>query len=365
LTNDAIRLTGCADFSAHPEGAQVRESSVAGSIIIGIAEHLERGGVAREAFCRAARLDPSWMDRPHDRLPSTGVERVWQAAVSLSGDSLLGLHLSEHYRTGAISILGYVLLNCATVGEALDRLARYTSLMNDGLRTRADREGGEVVIRLEAIEGMENFLLRDARQVMEAMFSGVVLTIRQLTGAMVVPTRVMFAHAAGGDVSEYHRIFGTLVRFGTPEHLLAFSATVMDQPIRAADPGLLEVFERHAIGRLHELERMGNVSQRVTRLILPKLTGEVPTVEVIAAELAMSSRQLQRSLQEEGTSYRDLVEASRRELALARLRTPGTTASEVALLLGYSEAGAFTRAFRKWTGLTPGAYAAGAEPVMG
>jgi AraC-like DNA-binding protein len=285
--------------------------------------------------------------------------------VSLSGDPLLGLHLAEDYRTGAISILGYVLLNCATVGEALDRLARYTTLMNDGLRTRVDREGTEVVIRLEAVAGIENFLLRDGRQVMETMFSGVVLTIRKLTGTVVVPTRVTFAHAAGGDVSEYHRIFGTLVRFGMPEHLLAFGASVLDQPIHAADPALLEVFERHAIGRLHELEQMGNMSQRVTRLLLPKLTGDVPPVEAIASELAMSSRQLQRSLQEEGTSYRDLVEASRRELALARLRTPGTTASEVALLLGYSEAGAFTRAFRKWTGLTPGAYAAGAEPVAG
>ncbi len=341
----------------------MRESSVAGSIIIGLAEHLERGGVTREAFCRAARLDPSWMERPHDRLPSPAVERVWQAAVTLSGDEFLGLHMAEQYRTGAISILGYVLLNCPTVGDALDRLARYTALMNDGLSARVSREGTEVVIRLEAVEGIENFLLRDGRQVMETMFAGVVLTMRQLTGAPAVPTRVMFRHAAGGDVAEYHRIFGTLVRFGMTEHLLAFPIGVTAQPIHAADPALLEVFERHAIGKLDELERMGNVSQRVARLILPKLMGAVPPVEEIASELALSGRHLQRLLQEEGTSYRDLVEASRRELALARLRTPGTTASEVALLLGYSEAGAFTRAFRRWTGLTPGAYASGAEPA--
>jgi AraC-like DNA-binding protein len=74
----------------------------------------------------------------------------------------------------------------------------------------------------------------------------------------------------------------------------------------------------------------------------------------------MSGRQLQRVLQAEGTTYQALLDEARRDLALARLRLPGTTAAEVALLLGYSEAGAFTRAFRRWTGTTPGAYAAGA-----
>ena len=340
----------------------MRETTVAASIIIDMVGQLERHGVSASEACRRARLDPAVLARPHDRVPGSAAERFWQVAVELSGDPLLGLHLAEHYRTGAINILGYVFLNCATLADALERLGRFAVLMNDGLRVRIDREDERAVVRFEAVEGLDNFLLRGDRQVMETMAAGVVLTIRRLGHSDFVPSQVWFRHAAAGNVAEYHRIFGTMVRFGMPEHRVALRLSELDFPIPAADPSLLAVFERHALGRLDELERMGTTSQRVLRLLSARLTGTVPPVGVIAAELAMSGRQLQRVLQEEGSSYQALLDQSRRDLALAQLRVPGTTAAEVALLLGYSEAGAFTRAFRRWTGTTPGAYAAGAQP---
>jgi AraC-like DNA-binding protein len=333
------------------------ETTVAASIMIDLLEQLERRGTPAAELCRRARVDPSFTTRPHDRIPGSWTERLWQEAEAASGDPLLGLHIAEHYRTGAISILGYVFLNCRTASDALDRLIRFAALMNDGLRVHLTRDAGTTTIRLEAVPGIDNFLLRSGRHVFETMAAGIVLTLRRLTDRPAVPSQVWFRHRVAGPVEEYHRIFGTLVRFGQPDDRLSFRDAQLDVPIPAADPALLALFEGHALTQLDSLERLGGTSQRVVRLLSARLTGTVPPVGSIAAELAMSGRQLQRVLKDEGTSYQLLLDEARRELALARLRVPGTTATEVALLLGYSEAGAFSRAFRRWTGGTPGAYA--------
>lgn len=340
----------------------MRETTVAASLIIDMMHQLEGQGFAPAEVCRRARLDPALLSRPHDRIPGSAVERLWQVGEELTGDPLLGMHLTERYRTGAINILGYVFLNCATVADVLERLSRFAVLLNDGLRVRIEREDGRAVVHMEAVEGLDNYILRNSRQVMETMAVGVVLTLRNLSGGALVPSQVWFRHAAAGDVSEYHRIFGSMVRFGMPGNRVAFRLAELETPIPAADPSLLALFERHALGRLDELEKMGGGSQRVLRLLTARLTGTVPPVGVIAAELAMSGRQLQRVLQEEGTSYQALLDQARRDLAMAQLKVPDTTAAEVALMLGYSEAGAFTRAFRRWTGTTPGAFAAAGPP---
>lgn len=340
----------------------MRETTVAASIAIDLVAQLAESGISADEVCRRARLDPAILQRPNERIPGSAAHRLWQVAEQLSGDPLFGLHVAERYRTGAISILGYVFLNCASARDALDRLARFAALMNDGLRVHGADEGDQTVVQLQPVEGMDNFLARDGRHVMETMAAGIVLTLRRMTGAPFIPTLVAFRHSAAGPVAEYHRVFGTLVRFGQDEDRLAFSRREMDTKIPAADPSLLALFEGHARMQLAELERLGGTSGRAARLIATQLAGSVPSMDGVAASLAMSGRQLQRALREEGTTYQALLDQVRRDRALAQLRLPGTTATEVALLLGFSEASAFTRAFRRWTGLTPGAYAAGAEP---
>lgn len=362
LTCRADRLTIHADPPRIPPEARLRESTVAASLLIDLAHQLAGLGIERDRLCREARLDPLLLERPHERVPGAAAARLWQAAERLTGDPLLGLHVAERYRAGAMSILGYVILNCRTPREALDRLARFAALLNDGLRVRVASADGQVVVAFEPIDGLDNFLLRDGRQVIETMAAGVVLTLRQLTGTALAPARVTFRHRAGGPVAEYHRLFGVPVRFGQPDDAVAFRAAALDSPIPASDPALLALFEGHARVRLDELERLGGTTQRVARVVAARLRGAAPSIAEVARDLATSARQLQRALAAEGTTFQRVLDGARRDVALARLRLPGATAAEVALLLGFSEASAFSRAFRRWTGITPGAYAAGEAP---
>jgi AraC-like DNA-binding protein len=331
--------------------------TVAASMMIDLAQQLARDGIPSGTLCDRAGVDPALLSRAHDRVSAADADRIWSAGAALSGDALLGLHLAGRYREGALNILGYVLLNCKDAAAALDCLRRYAALLNDGLVVRVQTSITQCVVVLEPVADSRNPLLADGRHVFETMAAGIVLTLRRLTGKAFVPRVVAFRHASAGDIAEYHRVFGTAVRFGAKDTQLTFAREELSAPILSADSTLLPILEAQAKVRLDALTRDGDTSRRVLREIAARLTGTAPSVNSVARALAMSARALQRALQEEGNSFQGLLDEARREVAERQLRAPDATASEVALLLGYSETSAFTRAFRRWTGMTPSAWA--------
>lgn len=349
----------------------MQQVTVAASLFIDLAAQLEGLGIAPAELYRRAGVDVALLARANERLSGTDADRLWEAAMALTGDPLVALHSAERYRPAALNIFGYVILNCATGLDAVDRLTRYGALLNDALHVRTTRQAGalgatpgaqpgaQLTVHLSHVAPPAGARGPDPRHPMEAMIAGLVLTLRALTGRPFIPTQVAFRHAAGGPVEEYHRIFGTLVRFGSDEDRVSLRLDELEAPIPAADHTLLSLFDGHAAGKLDELQRAGATSKRVLRAVATRLRGTAPDVATIAADLAMSPRAVQRALMDEGTSYQVLLDAARREIAERQLRVPGVSAAEVALLLGYSETSAFTRAFRRWTGLTPSAWASG------
>lgn len=358
LIGDDGDLTLHANVFGFARGEPVRESTVAVSLLMDMVSQLEARGVSRQELTRMARVDPRLLERAHDRVPGSAAARIWQAAEELTGDPLIGLHLAEEFRAGATHILGHVVQHCTNAGEALERLTRYAALLNDGMRVQTSPSGEFVTVRIEAVPGMRNVLVEDGRQVFETMAAGTVVALRRLVGRPLVPARVTFRHAPAGPRDEYERVFGTGVHFLASEVSLVFRGMDLAAPVPAADPTLLSLFEEHAARRLDDLERLGGTTRRVAEHITAGLHGLAPTLGDVARRMAVSSRQLQRLLRDEGTSYNALLEGERARTAKAALRRPGGSIAAVALMLGYSEVSAFHRAFRRWTGMSPGAWTA-------
>src|SRR5688500_16048154 len=103
-------------------------------------QYLEQHGVPASQAVRECGIELAFPAGPEDRVPGSQVERLWSFAIRRTGDSLIGLHMAEHYSPGALDILGYVVLSCRTVGEVFDRFARYARLLNDGMRVEIVRE---------------------------------------------------------------------------------------------------------------------------------------------------------------------------------------------------------------------------------
>ena len=142
--------------------------------------------------------------------------------------------------------------------------------------------------------------------------------------------------------------------FGAPVSSLKFEPSALRWPGREASPRLHETLLGEAEDVLGELTP--SVPQHVARVVADRFRGGVPTLGEVSASLAMSQRTLQRNLESEGTTFLEVVDAVRRRLALAHLASGALTLHEISFLLGYSDPSAFSRAFKRWTGQTPGDY---------
>ena len=323
-------------------------------------QYLERQGIPAADAARAAGVSVEFPAAADERVPGSHVERLWRMALQRTDDALVGLHMAEAYNPGTLDILGYVVLSCRTIGEVLDRLSRYVRILNDGMRIDIEQNATTAVVRCAFVESMDNYLLRSPDQAVDTVWVGLARELRRLTATPLVAREVWFTRAAPSPAErrEYERVFGADLEFNAADNRFVVPIGHLDQRVLSANPALLRTFDQHAEAVLAAMERQGSKSQQVAHVLAARLKGAVPPLREIARELAMSDRNLQRALRNDGTSFQQLLDDVRRDLAIRHLANPSTSAGQVGFLLGFSEPSAFHRAFRRWTGKAPSAYRA-------
>ncbi len=337
----------------------MREVTVAAALVTDMTSYLRHRGVDADGVCRRAGIDLAALPGGSGRIRSTLMAAFWREAIAASGDPDLGLHTASESNSGTLDIVGYVMLSSHTADEALRRGARLMRLLNDGLALELERDRFATTVRVAVLAPHDEYLQREARQVVETTLFGLVHQLRLLTGRSVVPLEVTMRHPSPSHgAAEHARLFGVAPRFSAPDDLVRIANPDLDLTLRSANPALLATFEAHAEAALKAIGATDTLSGRVSAAIIERLKGEAPAIGTVAKELAMSARNLQRGLAAEGTSYQVLLDAARRELAVRHLSSPDATVAKVAWLVGFSEPSAFHRAFRRWTGQSPRALAA-------
>lgn len=336
----------------------MRETTLAASIVADMFQYLDAHGVSSSKAAKECRVEIGTPPGPDERVPGSAVERLWEFAVRETGDPLIGLHTSEAYSPGTLDILGYVVLSCSTVGQVVDRLSRYVRVLNDGMRVEIVIEQNSAYCRCTIVEGVDNYLARRPREALDALWGGLARELGRLTAKPLKATEVWFRQPkpSNAEVAEYERVLGVPVRFAASEYRFVIPRSHLDEPILSANPALLAAFEKHADDALVRIASHGKPSRRVMEVVAARMKGTLPTLTEVARELAMSDRNLQRALRDDGTTYQKVVDELRRDLALSHLANPQTSAGQVGFLLGFSEPSAFHRAFRRWTGKAPHAY---------
>lgn len=176
---------------------------------------------------------------------------------------------------------------------------------------------------------------------------------RSMVNGSVNPVAVRFSHQVAGDLAARHRVFfASPVHFGDTVTELVFSRDALNAPLTSADPHLLEILLPAADERRNRPTPPQLFADQVRRAISATLGQEDVPLESVARRLGMTGRSLQRHLKEEGTSFQQVRDAMRLELA-ERYLGKGMSLAEISFLLGFSEPSAFFRAFKRWTGLTP------------
>ncbi|GBL58735.1 AraC family transcriptional regulator [Pseudomonas sp. R3.Fl] len=340
---------------------------LAGSISIayvqGLVDHLERRGVAPQRLLAGVQLEPSILDQREARIAASVYVDLLELGLALSGDADLGLHLGEAVRPGHFGVLGYLLMSCATLGDALHRQARYAELVGSlgrvELADEPPRAGHEPLVR----HSWEPLLPRQQRQLAEETLACWLRFGHWISGLEQAPVEVRFRHPAPADTTEHRRIFRCPVLFGQADNALVFPRRLLALPLGQADSQIQRTLDAYA-GRLLESIRRGEgVLERARQCLAERLPEQAVDLEALAGELALSPRTLQRRLRDSGLSFSRLVDETRQQLVLHHLRDPALELADVASLVGFSETGSLARAFRRWTGQSLGQYRRTLQPL--
>lgn len=310
-------------------------------------------GVGVPELLASADLSPEALEDTDASIPSQKVARLLLAAERLSGDEHFGLHMAERVLETPVSeALQYVIRNSRTVGEGLQRLARYHRLVLGSAEMRLEVEQDTARLTHRPPEGLH----ASPRHAAESILASIFLRIRGHMGPVLTLRRVSFMHGPPRSTAEHERIFQAPLLFEQPFHSLVFDRAVLEVPVPAADPQLAQVLDRFLMQSGVVSESPARFTDQVRQRIAEQMRGQTPAVELVAARMHMSPRTLQRKLQDEGTRYAELVNDLRREFALRYLEQGRESISEIAFLLGFSEVSTFHRAFKRWCGQTPAEY---------
>lgn len=307
-------------------------------------EICSRRGVRANDLLAAANINPALFERYNIRIPADKKRVIWEVAQKRVGDEHLGLRAAEIVPLGGYGILDYLLLATSTLGEALERVSRFYRLINGNAELRLEKHKNFILAELYNSSSTSQ---RHLGLSAEYSFIMLILRFRLVYGKQFKPDTICFTHSAPPDTSLHQRLFRSPVKFGQAVNRLAFSRDVLNAPLPQSDPELAEMLERQAQYLLRRLPPEENIGEVVREVLRSGLRNGNVSLGVTAKALAMSSRNLQRMLNGQGSSYRKVLDEVRHELASHYLAQQVDVA-EITRLLGFTETSAFYRAFKRW-----------------
>ena len=299
----------------------------------------------------AAGIDPLALKQDGGRIAFRQHALLLDRAAEFSGDDCFALNLAaQPVDIRDVGLLAYVGLSSKTLAEAIGNLTRYLAVLNDAVRIDLQLQGDPTIVAFDVTDAT----VRSRQQVTEFAVANLVRGLRFITRRDLRPVEVAFLHPRSRGIDAFKRFFGCPVRFAQPRYAVSFARLQLDIPIATADHRLLAVLtgycqevlaDRQPVssGLRHEVER-------VLMNLMPR--GEVGT-KAVARELGVSVRTLSRRLKDGGASFLGILDELRADLAKKYLGDKSLSLAEVAYLLGYADASAFSHAFRRWTGKTP------------
>lgn len=306
-----------------------------------------------EALLEKAQVRSSVVGFTDEFLTVEQSELMFDYLVRACNDPALGLHFGENTRYNSHSLMVELLWSAPTVREALRSLVKFKDLITPNAQLQFSVS--ERLASLSYQPGSSRLRLKQAT-FNEFVISRLFSTFRWLTGGHFPLVEVRFAHAQPHYLNEYRRVFQVPVYFNCSTNELIFKRDVLDYPLQSALPEFHARLDRLAEEQLDRLALGYQVTRQVSDYLNTQIgVGEVG-VEDVASYMNMTPRTLQRKLKQEGLSFAELRDQLRHTMAKYQLRNSSLSMGILATRLGFSDASTFYHAFKRWEGMSPGAY---------
>ncbi|HWT31115.1 MAG TPA: AraC family transcriptional regulator [Propylenella sp.] len=351
-------MEGGLTSASRPDSASILAGHAPGvlaSAATGIVGFIEgNGGDVERIFGRVGIL-PDMAGAPTLKLKLSAFCRLFEESARLTGNDNFGLWFGNQFKPRDLGLWGYAAVSAPTLGSALENLVGLFRFHQESSAMRL-RRGEDGLYRLEYQITAPDIVER--RQDAELSLGMFLNFFRECCGARWAPEEVHFEHPKPSMAREHEGAFDAPVYFSQPTNALLFKPEILERPMPSSDLKLLAVMQTC-------LEQLGSdapaedpLFDRLRTAIRVKLPDGYPMLEEVAEDLRVPTSLVCRDLHDAGTTYKEVVEGVRRDLAISYMKQRRLPFSDIALLLGYSELSAFSRAFRRWTGTSPRDYRA-------
>jgi AraC-like DNA-binding protein len=296
-------------------------------------------------------LASSLLQMPQARVSARHYGALWRTIALALDDEFFGQD-SRRMKAGSFAMLCHAVLSCKTLGQALERSLRFYALILDDISGSLMRDAAEAKIVLHERAGGGGPRVF-AHELLLMLLYGVSCW---LVGRRIPILRTEFSYSEPAHSAEYRLMYCADLSFDRPNTMIAFDSSYLELPVVQNERSLKEFLRTAPESILVKYKNGSGLAARVRRRLRQFLPGEVPDFEALAGELNMTPATMRRRLHEEGESYQSIKDQLRRDLAISYLSHSSRSVMDIALELGFSERSAFHRAFRKWTGASPGEF---------
>ena len=310
-------------------------------------------GIAVDPLFEKADLKPEILDSDEGRIDGEQLQTFIHLLAEHTGNPVLGLETGDYVQPGSYSVLGYITMSCATLGEAVTRIAPYEKLVGDMGTTRLKMKGDSATL-IWTCNFTDSVVWP---QVVDNVFASWINYARWLADSTdATPLEVRLRRPSPGPEHEkaYALRWQCPVQFDAEEDSVTFAQSLLATRLRQPDPLLRKTLEAHALSQLALLDTDTDLTSKVKQSIQKQLAEGITRQDMVAEDLGMTSRTLQRKLSQEGVSYQKLLDEVRQQMAEDYLQNTDMSIPDIALRLGYSETTSFHRKFKAATGKTPG-----------
>lgn len=301
-------------------------------------------GIQQAELLQTTEVDADELLHPYDRISLDKNQKLWRAIESLSLLENVGLRIGEMVKPSYFQLFAITLMHCANLEAAFTKSMRYTRVLSDGGHYFLQKDT-ELAICYEPADDSFSRHQVDAVLVLLHSFTS------WLACRKIPIVRVEVRHAQPSSIEDYERIFNAPLKFNAARNALIFDPTLLEEPLSLGDQNLADMHEKMLETQLALLEKLDTAA--LVRHYLRMSDHLELDREQLAAQLNMSGRSLQRKLKDCHTSFQQLLDEERFDRAKQLMRQHDYSLTAISAQLGFSESSVFSRAFRRWSGVTP------------
>ena len=343
--------------AATPAGRSAEPGTVAICFVTAALESVRARNLKEDELLAGVGLSPSLLQAPQARVSAKVYGTLWRNIALVLDDEFFGQD-SRRMKAGSFAMLCHLIIDCKTLGKALARSLRFYGLILDDISATLERDAKEARLILHEKTARASSQRVFAHELLLMLLYGVSCW---LVGRRIPILRSEFSYAEPKHSAEYRVMYCADLYFNRPNTVIAFEASYLDLRVVQNDDSLKEFLRTAPENILLKYKNGSSLTARVRRRLRQCLPGEVLDLDELAGELSMTPAAIRHRLQKEGTSYQSIKDQLRRDLAITYLTHSSRAVLDIALELGFSERSAFHRAFRKWTGASPGEFRRGAR----